>query len=503
MMRVFAGVTAMIWAGAGAAFAAPPAWQGDAGNSQHTAAAPASGQTLSAVRWHTAVDLAPQNSGGALLIHYAPPMITAANVVLLPVKTTAGGNWVMNALAGKTGAAIWSLPSDYVAPAGASWLPAFPAQLTKQNRLYFAGAGGTVLYRDTPDGATGATGRVAFYPIAIFNAHTTTMTSDVMITTPITSDKGGNIYFGFVSESSNPAKVKSGLARIAADGTGSWISAADASGDSSMTEVPVDCAPAISANGKTVYVGVSNGSSGYLVSLDAATLAPLAHVGLVDPESGKAAWIADISSASPTIGPDGDVYYGVLENPFPNHDGRGWLLHFNAALSKTKTPGSFGWDDTASVVPASAIPGGKAGAYYLMTKYNNYSGVGPLGDGKNRIAILDPKATQRDEFSTSKVVVMKEVETVLGPTPYPGGPKDAVYEWCVNTAVVDGAAGAVFAGSEDGNLYRWDLASNVLTQTLALNAPQGEAYTPTLIGPDGTVYAINDAILYAAGAAGK
>ncbi len=32
-----------------------------------------------------------------------------------------------------------------------------------------------------------------------------------------------------------------------------------------------------------------------------------------------------------------------------------------------------------------------------------------------------------------------------------------------------------------------------------LNPPIGEAYTPTEIGPDGTVYAINNATLYALG----
>jgi hypothetical protein len=296
--------------------------------------------------------------------------------------------------------------------------------------------------------------------------------------------------------------VTSGLARIAADGTGSWISAAAASGDKTMTEVPVDCAPALSPDGKLVYTGISNGSSGYIVSLDAATLTPVAKMPLVDPQSGQAAWVVDISSASPTVGPDGDIYYGVLENPFPDHDGRGWMLHFNGALTKLKTPGSFGWDDTASIVPASAIPGegrAKSGAYYIMTKYNNYAGLGPFGDGKNKIAILDPTKTQNDDYSETPVKVMKEVETILGPTPYPGGQPGSVYEWCVNTSVVDAAGGAVFAGSEDGHLYRWDLANNTLNQSVFLNAPLDEAYTPTLIGPDGTVYAINDAQLYAVG----
>jgi hypothetical protein len=473
--------------------ARPPAWQGDAANSQHSAAAPAPGQSLVRLHWKTPVDLAPQYDGGELLIHYASPMLTAADVVLLPVKTKSYGAWEIQALAGKTGAVLWTLPSDYILPDNVDWVPAFGAQLTKQNRLYLAAAGGTVLYRDSPNARTGASARLAFYGLSVFTANTAAMTQAVMIDTPITADAAGNIYFGFVVQGSNPANVTSGLARISAKGVGSWISAAAASGDSTMNEVAMGCAPALSADGKTVYVAVSNGSAGYLVALKSATLVPTAHVKLLDPASGQAAWVTDLSSASPTIGPDGDVFYGVLENPYPNHDGRGWLLHFDATLATLKAPGSFGWDDTVSVVPQSG------GGYYLMSKYNNYAGVGPLGDGKNKLAILNPDSTQQDEYSTTPVTVMKEVQTVLGPTQYPGGGKGQVYEWCVNTAVVDAASGAVFAGSEDGNLYRWDLASNTLSQKLTLNPPLGEAYTPTLIGPDGTVYAINTATLYAVG----
>ena len=32
-----------------------------------------------------------------------------------------------------------------------------------------------------------------------------------------------------------------------------------------------------------------------------------------------------------------------------------------------------------------------------------------------------------------------------------------------------------------------------------VNPPRGEAYTPTVVGPDGTAYAINDGKLYALG----
>jgi hypothetical protein len=259
----------------------------------------------------------------------------------------------------------------------------------------------------------------------------------------------------------------------------------------------MNCAPAVSADGKSIYVTVSNGSSGYLLKLNAGTLATEAKVALTDPSSGEPAWITDLSTASPTIGPDGDVYYGVLENPFPDHDDRGWLLHFNATLATLKTPGSFGWDDTVSVVPTSTIPSYTGGsAYLLMTKYNNYIDNGPLGNGENKIAILDPDNTQLDEYSTSPVTVMKEVQTQLGPTASPAG---GVYEWCINSAAVDAHTGAVFAGSEDGHMYRWSLAANTLSQAIMLNAPTGEAYTPSMVGPDGTVYSINNATLYALG----
>jgi hypothetical protein len=59
----------------------------------------------------------------------------------------------------------------------------------------------------------------------------------------------------------------------------------------------------------------------------------------------------------------------------------------------------------------------------------------------------------------------------------------------------------VFAGSSDGKLYRWDLPANTLAQAVVLTSGLGEAYTPTLIGADGTVYAISDATLFAVGSA--
>jgi hypothetical protein len=91
---------------------------------------------------------------------------------------------------------------------------------------------------------------------------------------------------------------------------------------------------------------------------------------------------------------------------------------------------------------------------------------------------------------------MKEVITVLGLTQNPAG---GVTEWCINSAAVDPLGKCAVVNNEDGKLYRWDFTSNSLSQTITLTAGLGEAYTPTLIGPDGVVYAINNATLFAVG----
>jgi WD40 repeat protein len=91
---------------------------------------------------------------------------------------------------------------------------------------------------------------------------------------------------------------------------------------------------------------------------------------------------------------------------------------------------------------------------------------------------------------------MKEVITKLGVTPDPQG---GVREWCINSAAVDPFTKSVLANSEDGYIYRWDLTTNSFPQRVKLSSGIGEAYTPTLIGADGTIYAINDAILDAIG----
>jgi len=490
---------------------AEAAWSTHAENPQHTALSSVAAQPLEAVHWSTPVDLAPP--AGDILIHYGSPLVTPANTVIVPVKTGTSNGFKVDARSGVDGSLIWSQTTDYILPTH-NWGPSYSPTLAVGNRLYFPGAGGTVYFRDNVDSAgPAATGQLAFFGGANYSANPASFNATVFIDTPITADADGNIYFGFRTSGTAPLGLQSGIARIDASNNGTWTSASNASGDRKITRVPHQAALALSDDEQTLYgvvAGSSDTATSYLVGLDPSTLAlkesspgVKMRVALKDPRNGGAnnATITDDSSASPMVGPDGDVYYGVLGNPF--NGSRGWMLHFSANLTQTKTPGGFGWDSTASVVPLSMVPSYMgASSYLIFTKYNNYAGLDG-GDGVNRIAVLDPNDSMVEPHSSSNgQLVMKEILTITGPTPDPEFTAqfpNAVREWCINTAAVDPSTSSVMANSEDGRLYRWDLTSNSLSQAITLSAGVGEAYTPTVIGSDGTVYAINFAILNAVG----
>jgi len=482
-----------------------PTWAGYAGNAQHQAQSAIASQPLQRVLWTTPVDLVPPyRASGFLLIHYGSPAISAANTVLVPVKTTATGGFRVEARAGADGRLLWQQATGYVLPAS-SWTPSFNVALDRNSRLYMPESGGRLIARDTVDQANGAVKRIAFYGDALYAANAAALDAAILINTPLTVDDAGNVFFGYIATAGNAANVVSGFARVAADGSGLWVGAAQLARDAAISQPAMNAAPALSLDQRTLYVAVNTAptnalQTGYLLALDAATLALKARQALVDPRTGQPARLSDSSTASPAIGPDGDVYYGVLDGTREDHNGRGWLLHFDAALSQAKLPGSFGWDDTPAIVPA-ALVGGYTGAssYLLLVKYNNYYGSG-TGDGQNQMAILDPQASQIDRFAPggAQVQVMKEALTITGPTPDPATP-GGVREWCVNTAVVDVPGRSVLVNNEDGVLYRWDLGSNRFSESVRLNAGIGQAYTPTLIGTDGIVYSINNATLNAVG----
>ena len=484
--------------GGGGSIANQPFWAGYARSAQHTAISDVSTVPLTRVKWTHTVDTT--NPTGTIYIHYGSPSITRANTIIVPVKTGAD-TFRFDALAGATGTQLWTIATDYVVPPH-DWIPSCSGVISPSGRFYFPGAGGTILYRDAPDSAappTNGTGRLVFYGTANYTgANIAAYNSNLYINTPITADSNGNIFFGVMSTGATPTNVASSFVKIDKNGVATSLPVSTISGD--MTKVVHNCAPAVSPDGTQVYFGINNtngtgASGGYLVSVNIAKMTVTKTIRLKDPNSGGDASLYDAGTASPTVGPDGDVYYGVLVG---GNNARGFLLHFDSSLTTTKTPAAFGWDDTASVVPATMVPSYKGKSSYLLCiKYNNYAGAG--GNGHNCVAVVDPGASAVE--SISGVTCMQEVLTVLGKTPdseFPGVP-GAVREWCINTAVVDPGTKSIIVNSEDGHCYRWNLVTNSLTEDVFLASPTGEAYTPTLVGPDGTSYAINDATLNAIG----
>ncbi len=210
--------------------------------------------------------------------------------------------------------------------------------------------------------------------------------------------------------------------------------------------------------------------------------------------------VLDDSSSTPTIAPDGSVFYGAYSR---YNYAQGHLMHF-ASDGTYLGAYNFGWDSTVGIFQHNKT-------YSVVIKDNHYSGLGsycndpticptdrtstnPASPEEFFITQLSPKLTVEWKFkNTNTQSCSRNADgTISCVNDHPNS-----FEWCVNADVFD-ANGLVYANSEDGNLYVIN-QGGTLNQRLFQQLALGAAYTPTSLGGDGKIYSQNAGHLIVAG----
>jgi hypothetical protein len=457
--------------------AAPPAsqviWTGYGGNAQHTAISNYSPLGYGTVVWSAPLDSDPPYTSGELFIHYGSVSLTAETLVM-PFRDQ--NTWSFIARNISSGQVLWTYLSSFKLPSsGFDWYPPVDGTLLPDASYAGPSVAGGVFVRPHTDLQSQTV--KTFYPFNI----------------------AGNLYYGIRSYGAVPDGLSNCFVKMSEAGVCTIYNCA------ATHEPTFNAGPTLSNDGSTIYVveNVQNSSESHIIALSTATMQKTADAILLDPSGNELDALGEESSASPLVGPDGDVYFGGMYGDYY----RGWLTHFDKNLNPKGVEGAFGWDDTPSVVPASAVPAYTGTSSYLICcKYNHYIEAGLPGN--NMVAILDPNASSIDPYDN--VPTMAPVVEVLGVThDSRSSLTTAVREWCINSAAVDVKGKTIVLNSEDGSVYKWDLTqtsmtantpgclTGTLTAHLQLTDGIGEAYTPTVIGKDGTVFAVDNARIYA------
>ena len=198
------------------------AWLTHSHDAQHTGVSEVASQPFGKIHWSVPVDLAVPT--GEIFIHYGSPVVTAENTVIVPVKTGTD-SFRVEAHDGATGKLLWRQKTGYQAPM-AGFLPGMGPTLFQNRPLHSRQRRSRHGATNRPNRATGEISHLYFYGQQNFQANPTSYEQSVQINTPLTVDAHGNLFFGFLAVGPTPIGLQSGLARIAADGTGTWASAA-------------------------------------------------------------------------------------------------------------------------------------------------------------------------------------------------------------------------------------------------------------------------------------
>ena len=221
----------------------------------------------------------------------------------------------------------------------------------------------------------------------------------------------------------------------------------------------------------------------------------------VDPGTNEPppARVLDDSSSTPTVAPDGSIYYGSYS---AYNYAQGHMLHFSANGDFLNSF-FFGWDNTPAIFP-------HGGTYSVIFKNNHYPGgtycIDPnwcpaprtnadlLGPESYFVTQFDPNLNTEWTFQNTnhQSCTRNPDGTITCVSDHPNG-----FEWCVNAAVVD-ANGVVYANSEDGNLYAIG-QGGTLVQNIFQQLALGAAYTPASMDGSGRIYSQNDGHLFVVG----
>lgn len=220
-----------------------------------------------------------------------------------------------------------------------------------------------------------------------------------------------------------------------------------------------------------------------------------------DPETNSlpSGRVNDNSTSSPVIAPDGSVIYGSQTR---YNYGQGHLLRYSST-GQFIAAYQFGWDVTPAIYKHN-------GTYSIITKENRYN-IGSYcalpsvcPPDRNATTPNDPEAYYITQLSPNMTVEWQYKNTntqtctrnpdnsitCVDDTPFS-------FEWCVNGVAVD-QNGVVYANAEDGNVYAINQGGTLKRRLFLKNALRS-AYTPTVLGSDGKIYAQQNGELFVVG----